>query len=248
MSIRAGVQDTPAEPRWGALRRHVTVALASGLGVLVFAASRSQWAPMHAWNRAFGDMSFLLLAITMALGPLARLWAPVGRLLSWRRETGIWTVVLALAHTYIVLDGWVRWDLWQLFGFVLHPDLGRYVMLQQGFGLANVVGFFALAYGLVIGLTSNTFSQQILGGSAWKWLQQGSYVLWALVVVHTAYFLYLHFVSFHRPLPPGNWFRVPFAAIVIVTVGLQVAAYLVTWRRQRPSRRPAHAQREGQRG
>jgi sulfoxide reductase heme-binding subunit YedZ len=108
MSIRAGVQDTPAEPRWGALGRHVTVALASGLGVLVFEASRSQWAPMHAWNRAFGDMSFLLLAITMALGPLARLWTPVGRLQSWRRETGIWTVVLALAHTYIVLDGWVR--------------------------------------------------------------------------------------------------------------------------------------------
>jgi sulfoxide reductase heme-binding subunit YedZ len=120
-------------------------------------------------------------------------------------------------------------------------------MLQQGFGLANVVGFFALAYGLVIGLTSNTFSQQVLGGSAWKWLQQGSYVLWALVVVHTAYFLYLHFVSFHRPLPPGNWFRVFFAAIVMATVSLQVAAYLATWRRQRRSRRDMDARDDGRR-
>ncbi len=119
-------------------------------------------------------------------------------------------------------------------------------MAQQGFGFANVVGFVALAYGLVIGLTSNTFSQQILGGSAWKWLQQGSYVLWALVVAHTVYFLYLHFVSFHRPLPPGNWFRMPFAAIVVVTVTLQVTAYLATWRRQRSRRRPALAQIEGQ--
>jgi sulfoxide reductase heme-binding subunit YedZ len=198
---------------------------------------------MHAWSRAFGDAGFLLLAITMALGPLARLWPPVSRLLAWRRETGIWTVVLALVHTYIVLDGWVRWDLRQLLGFVPHPDLGRYVMLQQGFGLANVVGFLALAYGLVLGLTSNTFSQKILGGSAWKWLQQGAYVLWALVVVHTAYFLYLHFLSFHRPLPPENWFRVPFVAIVILTVSLQVAAYLATWRRQRLGQRPAHAHR-----
>jgi sulfoxide reductase heme-binding subunit YedZ len=93
-----------------------------------------------------------------------------------------------------------------------------------------------------------SIQQQVLGGSAWKWLQQGSYVLWALVVVHTAYFLYLHFVSFHRPLPPGNWFRVFFAAIVMVTVSLQVAAYLATWRRQRRSRRPAQAQMEEQRG
>jgi sulfoxide reductase heme-binding subunit YedZ len=185
------------------------------VAVAVGVVMRGGWDPMHAWNRAFGDVSFLLLAITMALGPLVRLWAPAGWLLPWRRETGIWT----------------------------HPDLGRYVMLQHGFGLANAVGFLALAYGLVLGLTSNTFSQRILGGSAWKWLQQGAYVLWALVVIHTAYFLYLHFLSFHRPLPPENWFRVPFVAIVILTVSLQVAAYLVTWLRQRSGQRPAHAHR-----
>lgn len=232
-----------ASARWDSPVRHLAVAATALVGAYLFRLARGGWDPMHAWNRAFGDMSFLLLAVTMALGPLARLSPPVGRLLPWRRETGIWTIVLATAHTYIVLDGWVRWDLWQLLGFVLHPDLGRYVMLQQGFGLANVLGLFALAYGLVIALTSNAFSQQILGGSAWKWLQQGSYVLWALVVVHTAYFLYLHFLSFHRPLPPGNWFRVPFAAIVMGVVSLQVAAYLATWRRQRPSRRPDQAQK-----
>jgi sulfoxide reductase heme-binding subunit YedZ len=222
--------------------RHLTVAIVALVGVYLFRIARGEWDPMHAWNRAFGDVSFLLLAITMVLGPLVRLWAPAGRLLPWRRETGIWAMVLALAHTYIVLDGWVQWDLRQLLGFVPHPDLGRYVMLQQGFGLANAVGILALAYGLVLALTSNSFSQKILGGSAWKWLQQGAHVLWALVVVHTAYFLYLHFLSFHRPLPPENWFRVPFVAIVILTVSLQAAAYLATWRRQRPTSRPALAQ------
>lgn len=237
MSQEEAVPRVTTAARRGSVARNMVVAMMAFVGSYLLRMVRSGWDPMHAWNRAFGDISFLLLAMTMATGPLARLWPAAGRFLPWRREMGIWTVVFAVAHTYVVLSGWVRWDLPQLLGLVPHPDLNRYVMLQHGFGLSNIVGILALAYGFVLGLSSNTVSQRLLGGSAWKFLQQGSYVLWALVVVHTAYFLFIHFRSFHRPLPPSNWFRLPFVLLVTLVLALQTAAFVVTWRHQHRDKR-----------
>lgn len=55
------------------LVRHIVIAmLATGL-VVAFAATRVEWSPMHRWNRAFGDASFVLVALSMGLVPLMRL-------------------------------------------------------------------------------------------------------------------------------------------------------------------------------
>ena len=103
-------------------------------------------------------------------------------------------------------------------------------MLAHGFSLANIVGIIALAYGLVLALTSNNKIQVALGQSAWKFIQRGTYVLWALAVLHTTYFLYLHFQTFHRAPPEPNILQWPFAGLVVVVLGLQTAAFLLTWR------------------
>ncbi len=219
--------------RIGWKSRHMLVLLIAGLAVYGFLESRQQWSEMHRWNRAIGDVSVLLIAISMAIGPLARLWPGFRVAIPWRREFGIYGVMLAIIHTVIILDGWVEWDLIRLFGYQLNPQTGIYVMALHGFGLANVIGIVALVYGLALALTSNDWSQRLLGGAIWKFLQQGAYVLWMLIGIHTAYFLYLHFQDFHRRVPEPNWAQMPFAAFVTAVMAIQLAAFVKTWRSKR---------------
>ena len=150
---------------------------------------------------------------------------------------GIYGVLLAIIHTVIILAGWVEWDLIRLFGYQLHPATGDYVMLQHGFGLANVIGIIALVYGMVLALVSNNWSQRLLSGPVWKFLQQGAYILWMLTIIHTAYFLNLHFQDYHRNVPEPNWAQAPFAGLVVLVTLLQLAAFVKTWRVKRHGRR-----------
>lgn len=210
--------------------RHLGVLMIGALVTYGFLELRTSWSAMHQWNRATGDASVVVISLAMAIGPLSRLWPGARWLLPWRREFGVWGVVLAAVHTIIILAGWVEWDLMRLFGFAMIPEIRQYVMVQHGFGLANAIGIVALLYGIVLGATSNDRSQSFLGGTVWKFLQQGAYVLWILIIVHTAYFLYLHFLDFHRPIPAPNRIQMPFAVMVTFVAALQCAAFLATWR------------------
>jgi len=168
----------------------------------------------------------------MALGPMSRIWRSSVRLLPYRRELGIYGVLLALIHATIILIGWVELDLMRLFGFEFHPGLQQYVMVLQGFAIANLVGVLALLYGLILAATSNDRSISWLGISVWKFVQQGTYVLWWLSVVHTGYFLFLHFLDYHRATPEPNWIQWPFIGLVGVVLALQIAASSATWRKR----------------
>lgn len=213
--------------------RHLGGVLIAAAAVYLFAELRAEWSPMHKWNRAFGDASLVLVAMTMAIGPMSRLWSRAKVLLPWRRELGIWAVVAGGIHTVIIFDGWIEWDLARLVGFVFHPGLGDYVMLDKGFGFGNMIGIAALLYGFVLAITSNNLSQRVLGMPVWKFIQQAAYVLWALVVAHTAYFYYIHFLDFHRRVPEPNALQWPFAILVSAVLALQIAASVKTWRLRR---------------
>jgi len=213
--------------------RHLVVILIAVAGTALFLYSRAQWSEMHRWNRAIGDVSLILVALAMVLGPMSRLWRVFTRLVPYRRELGIYAVVLALIHATIILIGWVELDLMRLFGFEFHPGLQQYVMFQQGFALANLIGILALIYGFILAITSNDRSIRWLGNSVWKFVQQGTYVLWWLSVIHTAYFLFIHFLDFDRPTPDPNWFQWPFVSIVGLVLLLQTAASWKTWRKGR---------------
>ncbi len=215
--------------------RHLTVLTLAAILGYAFLLSRSEWSAMHRYNRAIGDVSLILVTLAMAIGPTTRLsgWKWVRGVLPFRRELGIYAVVAAAIHTIIILVGWVELDLWRLFGFEFHPDLQRYVMVRHGFALANAAGIVALIYGIVLALISNDFSQRLLGPSVWKFVQQGAYVLWWLVVLHTAYFLFVHFLDYHRQIPDPNWAQWPFVGLVLAVIAMQTAAMAVTWRRQR---------------
>lgn len=216
-----------------AQRRHLFSILLASLLVYLFSVLHGQWSDMHRWNKATADASFLLLTATMAIGPAARLWSPLRRLIPIRREFGIYTFVLALVHTLIIFDGWVEWSFARLFGFEFHPGLGYFVMLQHGFGLANAIGLVALIYGLVLALTSADRAVRLLGGATWKFIQSAAYVFWALVVAHTAYFLYVHFLDFHRATPEPNPLQAWFTGLIVLVLALRISASVLTWRQRR---------------
>jgi len=233
--VRAG---QPASLLWRrTLLRHVVVVGLAGALVYAFAVVHGQWSPMHRWNRAFADASLGLLVITMSIGPLSRLWPALLRVVAYRRETGIYATLLAAVHTIIILEGWVEWDFARLFGYEMNPQTGEYVMFQHGFGLANLTGIAALAYALVLMSTSNDRSIRMLGSSVWKFLQNAATVLWGLALLHTAYFLFMHFLSFHRPMPEPNPLQWPFLAAVLSVLLLRAAAFRSTWSKKRNSSR-----------
>lgn len=239
---RRRVRDRDATARdWRRLPvvRHATVAVAAALLVALFWLTRLEWdAEMRTW-RAFGDAAIVLLFVTLALGPAARLCRPIVAALPWRRETGVWSAVTALVHTILILNGWVRWDWGQFLGYELVPQLGRVARLEPGFGLANLIGLVALAWTLVLAATSSDRATRLLGPGAWKWLHSGAYVVFYLAVLHTLYFLFIHFtLSFHRLPPPENWFRWPLLAMGVAVVSLQVAAFVRTVRRRSGLRSP----------
>lgn len=222
--------------------RHGAVGVAAAGLVAGFWLSRMEWdAEMRTW-RAFGDASILLLFASLAIGPLARLWPAAVRALAWRREVGIWFVVTAVVHTLLILEGWVEWDPGRTMGYEFIPQLGRIARLEPGFGLANLLGLVAIVWALILGATSSDRAVRVLGPSSWKWVQHGAYVLFYLTVLHTAYFLFVHFtLSFHRAPPPENWFRWPLVMLGLAVLLLQWAAFVTTVRRRR--RAPAASQR-----
>lgn len=228
----------PGRLNFGWKARHLVVLLAAGLGTYAVMESRAEWSEMHHWNRAVGDMSVVLIALSMIIGPLTRLSAVFRTAIPWRRELGIYGVVLAVVHTVIILAGhWVEWDLTRLFGYELDHLTGVYVMRQHGLGLANVIGIIGLVYGIVLALASSDWSQRLLSGSVWKFLQRSAYVMWMLIVIHTAYFMYLHFQNFRTMVPGPNWAQTPFAWLVALVALLQLAAFLKTWRSKQGSGR-----------
>lgn len=221
----------------GVLLRASVVGLLALALVGLFWASRPQWsADMRLW-RAVGDAAIVLLALSLAVGPASRLIPAAAWLGRWRRQLGIWTALTSLVHSVLVLWGWVAFDLGRLMGYEFVPQLGRTARLEPGFGLANLMGLVAMAWLLVLLATSSDRAMRRLGPAVWSWVQGFAHVVFYLVVLHAAYFLYMHYtLSFHRAVPPDtNWFRVPLLVLAGVLLTLQVASSVVGARRRRPA-------------
>ena len=214
--------------------RHIIVGSAGAALTYIFWLSRPDWdGEMRFW-KAVGDASLILLYLTLILGPSARFVRRVGKLLPYRREIGIWFGLFAFLHTFLILDGWARWDVQRFMGYEFVPPVGRMVRLESGFGLANIVGLVAVALAVPLMVTSTDWAVRRLGGSVWKFLHYSAYIVFYLVVLHTAYFMYIHFTeSFHRVPPDPNWFQIPFAVITGIVLALQAAAFIKTAGRQR---------------
>lgn len=206
-------------PAW---KRHIYVASLSLIFVLIFYVTRLNWHPMHAWNRAFADSALLLLILTLALGPIGRVVTKTQKALHWRRELGIWSAVLSFGHVFIVLDGWVMWNLKHLFKVPFYDQL----VIHPGFAIGNLIGIVALGYISMLAVISNQFSVRMLGTQAWNYLQQQTFVLYVLVMLHAVYFAY-----FHMPEQP-NWLRSPLIWAIVMLFMLKTIVFAITVRRR----------------
>lgn len=222
------------------LLRHLVVAGLSALAVYVGWRIHGRWDPeMRLW-KSFGVSAAFLIWFVALIGPVAKLWPPLTRLITWRRESGIWFTLVTLVHFYLVWDGWARWDVRELLGFQYVPELDAYLRFEPGFGLANLMGLMALLFGLVLAATSFDRAVSFLGLSAWKWLHGFTYVIFYIVVLHTLYFAFIHFTpSPHRILMglptayPENLLRFVYVAMFVSVPFAQVAAFVKTVRERR---------------
>jgi len=182
---------------------------------------------MRLW-KAVGDASYVLLLVTLILGPLAKLVPVTRSWVKWRRQIGIWFALTASLHGFLILDGWARWSLRRFLGYEFIPQLGREVRLEPGFGMANIVGVTALVLALVLAATSSDFALRRLGRPAWSWLHRLAQTVLVLSLLHGAYFLFIHYTpSFHKaPIPSLDWFRMPFLLAGLGVIALQATAFM----------------------
>jgi len=222
--------------------RHIVMLIISVLLVLLVWRLNSTWSPdMRLW-KAFGGATFMLLWFTLFIGPAAKLWNKLTRLVSWRRESGVWLAVVGLVHGFLVLNGWVRWGFLEFFGYQYVPELDTYLRFEPGFGLANLMGLVALIFVILLATTSFNKAVNFLGAGSWKWLHMLAYSIFYLTALHVIYFAFIHFSpSPYRviaQLPTEyavNPLRYFYLAAIISVFIAQIAAYFKTVQTQRKS-------------
>lgn len=225
-----------------ALLRHVGVAIVGLLLVTLVWQVNSTWSPdMRLW-KSLGGGSFFLLWFTVFIGPAARVWQPLQRLVSFRREAGVWFFLIAMVHGYLILDGWVRWSAWEFFGYQYIPETEIYMRVEPGFGLANLAGLMAFTFALTLAATSFDRAVSWLGVSSWKWLHSFSYVVFYLSAIHVLYFAFIHYTpSLLRAVLgqptnyPDNPLKFYYLAAFLSVFVVQVVAFIITVRKQRGS-------------
>ena len=168
--------------RW---RRHLLLATGSVLGVALLALSFH--GPLRERiSLASAYVALGLLAVTLSLGPLNVLRGrpnPVS--FNLRRDFGIWSAVLGVAHTAIGLTVHFTGRM-QLY-FLPPPDQrGLLGLRADPFGAANHTGLLAVLLLLLLAAISNDLSLRRLGTARWRAVQRWSYVLLALTVAHGA--------------------------------------------------------------
>ncbi|MFS0918283.1 ferric reductase-like transmembrane domain-containing protein [Brevibacillus sp. 179-C 1.1 NHS] len=180
---------------------HVSILLLLLVGARVMWADFSAFPSMETWSMILGYLSFILIGLTLLIGPLqswfpAR-WTTVS--LSIRRDIGIWAGITGLLHVVLVLvlfqgeprlmiihdnrfdkaDGWLG-----LF-FLASSDTTMWPSPNWTLsGVANYLGLLAFFIMLALLLTSSSRAEKWLGGSSWKRLHLANPWLFVIVLFH----------------------------------------------------------------
>ena len=170
------------------VRHHLPIGGGSMLLTLLIYSSFTNAGEAFRWSVAAAYTALTLLALALAIGPLAvlrRQPRPVSSDL--RRDLGIWSALVSLGHVVIGLQVHHQ-GLWWLYFFKETPSslLSLFSLRRDLFGLANYLGLAATVLVVVLLALSNDRSLRWFGAIRWKAWQRLSYYLGALVVVHGA--------------------------------------------------------------
>lgn len=134
--------------------------------------------------KAWGSCAFLLLTLTLAIGPLARLDRRFLPLLYNRRHLGVITATVATAHAAHVFGWYLNYSpipAWQAL-FAADASYGQ----LRGFPFIPF-GIAALLILWTLAATSHDFWLAFLTPPAWKTLHMSVYASYALIVAHVAF-------------------------------------------------------------
>ena len=215
-------------------RKHCTLAITAIILYAIFYSTWENWDPEMARWKAVGDSAFILLWSSMMIGPLVRLKPSLKLLLIWRRTISIWAALMMSLHAYLIWDGWARWTIDGLLGYSELPDIDGPVLLQPGFGIANVIGLVALSIALLLLAISSDRAMKWLGAGSWKRLQNLSKTVYILVVIHMFYFVTMHYdlsiygLVFQKGVPAANPHTNLFIILIIIHLLISVKAFVNT--------------------
>ncbi len=133
--------------------------------------------------RAFGTCAFLLLTLTLCIGPLARIDKRFLPLLYNRRHLGVVTFLVALTHAAFVLNWYFNFSPTPRFEALLTSNTGYAQLLGFPFETLGIMALLAMA---ALATTSHDFWLNFLTARTWKWLHYGIYFAYAMVIGHVA--------------------------------------------------------------
>lgn len=135
------------------------------------------------WSMSTAYVSLLLLGLTLIIGPtnvMRKQRNPVSTDL--RRDIGIWSGVIGLAHVAI---GWqVHMGNMLLYFFKEGENTKSLILRSDLFGFANYTGLAGALILVLLLALSNDMSLKKLKAPRWKFWQRWNYVFYLLVIVH----------------------------------------------------------------
>ena len=211
--------------RLGRIRRHLALAITAtaGTGLLYLALDSDDTIWLISMATAY--VALVLLAVTLALGPLnvlRRRPNPVSS--DVRRDVGIWAGVFGLAHFGVGLFVHLRGRPWLYFMWE-SPGAHLLPFRYDIAGLANWTGLAGVFILVVLLVLSNDMSLRRLGSRRWKVLQRFNYLGALLVLVHGVAY---QIIERRQMILIGL-----FAALLITTGALQALGYLAYRRTRR---------------
>lgn len=126
----------------------------------------------HEMIKTTGLLSITLLGVTLAVGPLARIFPAIDTLKAHRKFWGILSFLIAFVHVSLVYIYFYKFNLLKFIDFQ-NP---RYMGILSGI-LALIILF-------LVTMTSNNKALTKLSPNMWKAIQLTSYLAMALAVAH----------------------------------------------------------------
>jgi len=168
-----------------------------------------------AFIRFFGLSAFLLLCISLMLGPLMVLWpSAFGALMEPRRAIGIASFVFVLLHLFVLVVERLGFDILAILGF------------------SNIwISLSATIILLVLAITSSDFVVRTMGAGFWKNVQRLNYLAFVLSFVHFALNSNGIFINV-RGKTFVNLAEVALVLLGIITVLLQLAGFILREKRK----------------
>lgn len=164
--------------------RHLLLFTVAFILIYAFCQLLSDKPLMQALSIGTAYTSLIYFAVTLSIGPANLIRSrrnPLSSLL--RRDLGIWSGILALAHTITGLQVHFKGRLIQY--FIYPPDESHVLPFRTDpFGLTNYIGLISALIMIALLCLSNNRSIRIMGASSWKKWQRLTYFLVLAIPIH----------------------------------------------------------------